>query len=90
MTSPEGYGLISSFIVYPLFLLSGALYPLDQLPAWLKFLTRLDPATYAVDSLRYVILGTSSLPPAFDLAVIATVDMALILIGAWAFNRMKL
>jgi ABC-2 type transport system permease protein len=90
MTSPEGYGLISSFIVYPLFLLSGALYPLDQLPAWLKFLTRLDPATYAVDSLRYVILGTSSLPPAFDLAVIAAVDMALILIGAWAFNRMKL
>lgn len=90
MSSPEGYGLVSSFIVYPLFLLSGALYPLDQLPGWLKFLTHIDPATYAVDSLRSVILGTSSMPLISNLAIIAGFDIVLILIGTWAFNRMKL
>jgi ABC-2 type transport system permease protein len=90
MTSPEGYGLISSFIVYPLFLLSGALYPLDKLPPWMKLLTHIDSATYAVDSLRSVILGISSMPLAFDLTVIVGFDLVLIAIGAWAFNRMKL
>jgi ABC-2 type transport system permease protein len=90
MSSPEGYGLISSFIVYPLFLLSGALYPLDNLPGWLRFLTRLDPATYAVDALRNVILHTSSLPLYTNIAIIIGFDLVLILIGSWAFKRMKL
>ena len=90
MESPEGYGIISSFIIYPLFLLSGALYPLDKLPKWLKILTHVDPATYAVDALRHVIIGSSSMPLTSDIAVVLCFDAALILIGSWAFNRMKL
>jgi ABC-2 type transport system permease protein len=90
MESPEGFGLISSFVIYPLFLLSGALYPLDTLPPWLRVLTHLDPATYAVDALRRVILGASAMPLAADVAIILAVDLALILVGTWAFNRMKL
>src|SRR5208283_2337999 len=62
MESPEGFGMVASFAVYPLFLLSGALYPLDRLPAWLRVLTIIDPGTYAVDGLRCVILGASTLP----------------------------
>lgn len=90
MESPEGYGLISSFVVYPLFLLSGALYPLDKLPQWMKILTHIDPATYAVDGLRNAILGTSSMAYLPNLFVVLGFDAALILFGSWAFNRMKL
>jgi ABC-2 type transport system permease protein len=90
MESPEGFGLISSFVIYPLFLLSGALYPLDQLPPWLKVLTHIDPATYAVDALRHVILGASSMPVTFDIFIILVFDVVLIVVGSWAFNRMKL
>ncbi len=90
MESPEGFGLISSFIIYPLFLLSGALYPLDKLPGWLKTLTRIDPVTYAVDALRHVIIGVSSMPLAFDVSVVIGFDIVLIVAGTWAFNRMKL
>lgn len=90
MESLEGYGLVSSFIVYPLFLLSGALYPLDKLPRWLRLLTYLDPATYTVDSLRNVILGVSTMPLLGNLAIILCFDVFLILAGTWAFNRMKL
>lgn len=90
MESPEGFGIVSSFIIYPLFLLSGALYPLDTLPRWLKLLTRIDPASYAVDALRQVILGTSSMPLAFNILVVLAFDVALILVGSWSFNRMKL
>lgn len=90
LESPESFGLVSSFIVYPLFLLSGALYPLDRLAGWMKILTHLDPATYAVDSLRKVILGISSMSLGFDLLVLIGFDLVLILTGTWAFRRMKL
>lgn len=90
MESPEGFGLVSSFVIYPLFLLSGALYPLDNLPKWMKILTHIDPATYAVDALRNVIVGISSMPLVFDTVVILGFDAVLILVGTWAFNKMKL
>jgi ABC-2 type transport system permease protein len=90
MESPEGFGLVSSFAVYPLFLLSGALYPLSNLPGWMQVLTHADPATYAVDGLRSVTLGVSSLPYASNLAIILLFDVFLISAGTWAFNRMKL
>jgi ABC-2 type transport system permease protein len=90
MESPEGFGLVSSFVIYPLFLLSGALYPLDKLPGWMKILTRLDPATYAVDALRHVIIGVSSMSPLHDVSIVICFDAVLILVGTWAFNRMKL
>jgi ABC-2 type transport system permease protein len=90
MESPEGFGLISSFVIYPLFLLSGALYPLDKLPKWLRILTKFDPATYAVDALRHLIVGVSSMPIAYNLSMVLGFDLVLILIGTWAFNKMKL
>ena len=90
MESPEGYSLIMSFVIYPLFLLSGALYPLANLPVWMQFLTRLDPATYAVDALRYVILGTSTMSLYLDLVVLVGFDILLAFIGTWAFKRLRL
>jgi len=90
MESPEGYGLISSFVIYPIFLLSGALYPLDNLPGWMQILTRLDPATYAVDGLRAVILGKSTMPFLLNLTVVLGFDVLMMFVGTWAFKRMKL
>ncbi len=92
MESPEGYAILSGFIVYPLFLLSGALFPLDKLPVWLRILTRIDPASYAVDGLRSAILGASfaAMPYMQNLIIILGFDVALIAIGTWAFNIMKL
>jgi len=90
MESPEGFGPVSSFVVYPLFLLSGALYPLDKLPQWMKILTHIDPATYAIDGLRNVILGISSMSYIFNLMVVLSLGILLIIIVSWAFNRMKL
>ncbi len=90
MESPEGFGLVASFAVYPLFLLSGALYPLDKLPHWLQVLTHINPATYAVDGLRSIIIHASSMSFASNLAIVLGFDIVLILVGTWAFNRMKL
>lgn len=90
MERPESFGLVGTFAIYPLFLLSGALFPINNLPAWMQVLTHVDPVTYAVDGMRGVIFHVSSLPFSLDLLVVVAFDLVLIMIGTWAFNRMKL
>jgi ABC-2 type transport system permease protein len=41
--------------VFPMFFLSGALYPVAGLPDWLGVLNRLNPLTYAVDPMRHLV-----------------------------------
>src|SRR5688572_8310292 len=41
--------------VFPMVFLSGALYPVGGLPAWLEVLTRINPLTYAVDPMRHLV-----------------------------------
>jgi ABC-2 type transport system permease protein len=62
MKSMQGFQMVMTFLMMPMFFLSGALFPLQGLPGWMNVLTRLDPAAYGMDPLRRVVLGTS-LPP---------------------------
>ncbi|MGH3170657.1 MAG: ABC transporter permease [Trebonia sp.] len=55
---------LTQMLVMPLFFLSGALYPLNHLPAWLTVLTRLDPLTYVVDPMRHAVFSHLSVSPA--------------------------
>jgi ABC-2 type transport system permease protein len=88
MYSLEGFQMIVSFVVFPLFFLSGALFPLDGLPAWLSVLTAIDPATYGVNAMRETLLGIGS-DPAFDFAILTAYTGALGLFGVFSFRRMK-
>jgi ABC-2 type transport system permease protein len=56
MRSMEGFQVMMNFFMMPLFFLSGALFPLNDLPGWLAALTMLDPATYGIDPIRRVIM----------------------------------
>jgi len=89
MYSLEGFQMIVSFVVFPLFFLSGALFPLDDLPGWLGILTAADPATYGVDALRQAMLGAGSNSFALDMAVLFAYTAALGLFGILSFRRMK-
>jgi ABC-2 type transport system permease protein len=89
MESPEGFQLVSSFLLFPTFFLSGALFPLERLPSWLAPLVVLDPLTYSVDALRHAILGTAHFPLGWDLAVIVGFLVLVIAVGSAAFQRMK-
>ncbi|MFZ0049674.1 MAG: ABC transporter permease, partial [Streptosporangiaceae bacterium] len=53
----------TQMLVMPLFFLSGALYPLTGLPAWLTVLTRLDPLTYVVGPMRHVVFSHLNVSP---------------------------
>jgi ABC-2 type transport system permease protein len=90
MDSQEGFGLVVSFVVFPLFFLSGALFPVTNLPSWLAAFVFANPVSYAVDGLRSVILGThSAFGLGIDMAVLAAFAIAMVLIGTEAFKRMK-
>lgn len=90
MESPEGFGLISSFVIFPLFFLSGALFPVTKLPTWLKTIVALNPVSYSVDALRSVILGISSYGLALDFTVLVAFMVVTVGFGTWAFKRIKL
>ena len=89
MESPEGFQLITSFLIFPMFFFSGALFPINNLPSYLMAVTVLDPVTYAVDGLRGLILGTSQLPIAINFLVLLSFAAVMIGIGTWSFKRLK-
>src|SRR5713101_979610 len=43
MKSLQGIQVVMNFLMMPMFFLSGALFPLRNLPGWMTWLTRLDP-----------------------------------------------
>jgi len=90
MESPEGFGLLSSFVTFPLFFLSGALFPITNLPAWLSVFTALNPVTYGVDAIRGLMLGTYAFGLLTDFAVLVGFALVMIGLGTLAFRRMKL
>ena len=90
MESPEGFGLISSFVIFPLFFLSGALFPVTKLPLWLKIIVTVNPVSYSVDALRSVILGIASYSLMLDFTVLIAFAAVMVIFGTWAFKRIKL
>src|SRR5689334_25303320 len=48
---------VMQMIVMPMFFISGALFPVTNLPAWLAFLNRIDPLTYAVEPMRRLVFN---------------------------------
>jgi ABC-2 type transport system permease protein len=87
MKSFEGFGAVMNFIVMPLFLLSGALFPLEGLPFWLSVLVRLNPLSYGVDLLRGTLLHLNHNGASLNLTVISVFTVLMISSAVWQFNR---
>jgi len=86
----QGFQLVMNFLVMPIFFLSGALYPLSNLPKVLAVLTRLDPLTYGVDGVRTVLIGASHFGSVADLVVLVVVAFVLLTVGAWRFSKIEI
>lgn len=85
--SMEGFNLIMSFVVLPMFLLSGALFPVTGLPTLLQWAVYLDPLTYGVDALRQIILGYGSIPLYISVTIILVFAAVMVFVSALAFNK---
>jgi ABC-2 type transport system permease protein len=85
----QGFQMIMSFLVMPMFFLSGALYPLNNLPLALRIITRLDPLTYGVDGLRSSLIGVAHFGMLSDIAVLATGTVVLLFVGSHLFTKIE-
>jgi ABC-2 type transport system permease protein len=86
----QGFQLIMNFLVLPIFFLSGALFPLNNLPKALSFVTKLDPLSYGVDGLRAALIGASHFGAIVDAVVLAVVAVGLLGLGAWRFSKIEI
>jgi len=69
ITQIQAFMALTQMLVMPLFFLSGALYPLRALPAWLAVVTRFDPITYAVYPMRHAVFSHLNISPAANAAL---------------------
>jgi len=87
----QGFQLIMNFLVLPIFFLSGALYPLHNLPKVLAAVTRVDPLSYGVDGLRGALTGRLTVfGTATDLLTLSLIAVALLAFGAWRFSKIEI
>ncbi|MCR3884280.1 ABC transporter permease [Methanotrichaceae archaeon M04Ac] len=87
MKDMSGFSLIMNFMVFPLFLLSGALFPISNFPGWLQTLSLFNPLTYGVDGLRGSLIGVSAFPLALDMLILAGCSVAALSLGAYLFEK---
>jgi ABC-2 type transport system permease protein len=86
----QGFQLIMNFLVMPIFFLSGALFPLTNLPKVLNVISSFDPLSYGVDGLRAALIGISHFGVFTDIAVLCAVGLALTVLGSYFFSRIQL
>jgi ABC-2 type transport system permease protein len=87
MKDMQGFGLIVNFIIFPLFFLSGALYPLNNLPVFVRVLSYIDPLTYGIDGLRGSMINVASHPVLLNLALMAAFSLVMLFLGAYFFEK---
>jgi ABC-2 type transport system permease protein len=97
MKTTESFGLLMQVLIFPMFFLSGAFFPLTAVPLWMNALSKINPLTYGVDAFRQVILN-SQIPSeviknivlySIQVNTLFLVIFSLIMISAavFAFNR---
>jgi ABC-2 type transport system permease protein len=87
--SHEGFQMVMSFLTMPLVLLSGAFFPIANLPNWLKTLVYLNPLTYGVEALRWCLLGNSTIPISISIIVLVVFAIAMTALGGKLFGKMR-
>jgi|SRR5512140_3644279 len=89
MDSSQAFHAVVNLFLIPLWLLSGALFPLAGASGWLKWLMRLNPLTYGVDALRLSLFpgATSELSLWASIGVLAAVSGAVFLVCFVMANR---
>jgi ABC-2 type transport system permease protein len=90
MKDMQAFPLVMNFLMLPIFFLSGALFPLTNLPKALSIVTSLDPLAYGVDGLRSALIAQSHFGAVLDLAVLGCVAVVLLGLGAWRFSKIEI
>ena len=85
----QGFQLIMNFLIMPLMLLSGAMFPLHTTPVRLQWIATFNPLSYAVDGIRWALTGQYYFLPWLSLVVLVGLMVLFLVLGAYFFSRMK-
>lgn len=85
----QGFQLIMNFLVLPIFFLSGALFPLSNLPTAMSVITKIDPLTYGVDGLRGALIQQWQFSAAIDVGLLVFIGFLFLSAGAFLFTRIE-
>ncbi|PHS26588.1 MAG: ABC transporter [Methylophaga sp.] len=86
--SIDNFAVIMNFFIFPLFFLSGALYPVSQLPEFLRYIVLVNPFSYGVDLLKHAVPNVATDFSIWtDIAVLVVFSTSAILIACWQFSR---
>ncbi len=91
--SLENFAVMMNLVIFPLFFLSGALYPVQSLPPWLGWVAMANPFSYGVDLLKHA--GMDTLPARYapdfsvgiDIAVLAVFSLFATALAALRFSQ---
>ncbi len=92
----ENFSVIMNLLVFPMFFLSGAFFPLTAVPLWMKIISAVNPLSYGVDALRQILLasqvggGLSKLvlhSPIFDAGFLICFSVVFLSTAVVAFNK---
>lgn len=86
----QGFQLIMNFLVMPVFFLSGALFPLQNLPQAISIVTKVDPLTYGIDLVRFSLINVHVFSVTQDLLILLLIAALLLGIGSYLFSKIQI
>ena len=99
MQTQQGFQLLVQVLIFPLIFLAGVFFPVNNVPAWMEAISKVNPLTYGVDAIRQVFLGHSvglgvtlfgyTMTMAAEVALIAGLATVLLAGAVEAFSRQE-
>jgi ABC-2 type transport system permease protein len=91
MESAQAFHAIVNLFLIPLWLLSGALFPVNGASGWMKWVMRMNPLTYGLDALRTALFPATAAMNQFSiatsLAILAVFTAAIFAAAFLTVNR---
>lgn len=89
MEDMQAFPIVINFLIMPLFFLSGAIFPLNNLPRAIEIITILDPLTYGVDGIRGILVNQIHFTLHKDLLVLFILATIILAIGSYMFSKVE-
>lgn len=88
LDSAQGFHAIINLVLIPLWLMSGAFFPVSGAAGWVRWMVRANPLSYGVSALRHALYWghptTSGHSPSLPVSLLIATAFAVVLIGVAA------
>jgi ABC-2 type transport system permease protein len=99
MQSQQGFQLFVQILIFPLIFLAGVFFPVNNVPAWMEVISKVNPLTYGVDAIRQIFLGSAhglgvtvfghTMTVVSEMALVGILGACLLLAAVLVFNRQE-